>query len=272
MELKEIFTIATRLSGLSCPKCVSTSLRKHGKCNSIQRYQCKDCGRTFVETVNTPIHWIHNKEKMQKYVATMLNKNSIRTAAEILEISKDTSFSWRHKILSSLQAVDTTKTGAPTGICEIKLPHSDKGKHDKTNEKMPDSRTLMFADARGITTLHHLQGKNKISETVNLITKSILPSTEIGYIKTNLLTRASRKIEQSEIKHTKCKQNITGQAIKMMKDLNKWMARFNGVATKYLQQYWNWYRIETNTGNLEKFEAECFGQRQLILFRKLIVL
>ncbi len=137
MEMNQIITMASRLSGLACPKCASTSFRKHGKNGGNQRYQCKECGRTFKETINTSLHWIHHKEKMSQYVSTMKNRQSIRTAANHLEISKNTSFSWRHKLLSSLGASEAVYTCAPAGICEIQLPHSRKGKKTKTNNPCP---------------------------------------------------------------------------------------------------------------------------------------
>jgi len=60
------------------------------------------------------------------------------------------------------------------------------------------------------------------------------------------------------------------QAKSQMKDLLDWMSRFNGVATKYLQQYWNWYRAETNFNSLDTFTSECFGNRQLQFFRQIL--
>ncbi len=48
------------------------------------------------------------------------------------------------------------------------------------------------------------------------------------------------------------------------------MSRFNGVATKYLQQYWNWFRAESVSITLDRFTDECLGHRQLLNYRKLV--
>ncbi len=90
-------SIYTRLSGLSCPRCASTVFHRHGRDLGIQRFRCQDCGRTFKETVNTPLHWLHDKKKMQKYVITMYEHKSLRTATEEIGICEVTSFNWRHK-------------------------------------------------------------------------------------------------------------------------------------------------------------------------------
>ncbi len=270
MEMEQIINMATRLSGLACPKCASTSFRKHGKNGGIQRYQCKDCGRTFKETVNTPLHWIHHKEKMSMYIWTMKNRYSIRTAADMVEISKNTSFSWRHKLLSSLKAAASLTGSAPAGICEIRLPYSCKGKKNKEESPMPETRSVLIADARGIPCLHLLQEKKPVDELAGLLANKLHVSAEIAGERSNILTRAKRKTGKTEVRHKASRKSITAQARKTAGELAGWMKRFNGVATKYLQQYWDWFRVETNTASLERFESECFGQRQLQSYRKLM--
>jgi hypothetical protein len=48
------------------------------------------------------------------------------------------------------------------------------------------------------------------------------------------------------------------------------MERFKGVATKYLQQYWNWYPTESASVYIDQLSIECFGQRNLLLYREII--
>ncbi len=270
MAQPSIFTLATRLSGLSCPRCDSTVFHRHGRHLGIQRFRCQDCGRTFKETVNTPLHWIHDKKKMQEYVITMYEHKSLRTAAEEIGICEVTSFNWRHKILSSFNNLATLPSGAPSGICEIILPHSFKGKRDVPDKKKPETRSILIADARGIPCLQLLHEKTKTAEVSKLVDENLHPSAEIANEKTNLLTRAEKKTARSKICHRASRRSIMAQAKAAVKDLESWMARFNGVATRYLQQYWNWYRAELNLGSMDKFQLECFGNRQLMFYRQII--
>ncbi len=271
MEQSPLFTFATRLTGLACPKCNSTSFHKHGFDLGIQRYRCKECGRSFKETINTPLHWIHNKPKMQRYISTMHNRQSIRDAAFEIGISKNTSFSWRHKLLSSLAAAGTETSSSPAGICEIRLPHSFKGRRDKPEKSMPDTKSILIADARGIPCLHLLKEKKPVAEVSALFADKLNAASEITSVKSNILSRAVRKTENPEIKHVSLRKSSIAKAVKTINELFSWMKRFNGVATRYLQQYWNWYRLETNTGSLERFSAECLGQRQLQTYRKFML-
>ena len=113
MENSTLLSSATAYSGLCCPRCGTHSIRKHGFCLGIQRYQCKKCRRTFNETVNTPLHWIHNKQKMVQYAGTLPEHLSIAKKALQIGVSLNTSFTWRHKILSSFMSLDSNPATSP---------------------------------------------------------------------------------------------------------------------------------------------------------------
>ena len=38
-----------------CPHCHSSLINRHGKVANMQRYRCKNCGKTFVATTSTPL-------------------------------------------------------------------------------------------------------------------------------------------------------------------------------------------------------------------------
>lgn len=267
MQPIPIFSLATKNSGLACPRCASTAFHKYGKHLGIQRYKCTCCRRTFNETVNTPLHGIHDKQKMQEYLLTMRDQQSIRAASKQLGISVPTSFSWRHRILASLNVQSAITNSAPAAISEIKLPHSFKGRREKQEAKVPDTHSLLISDARGIPCLQLLVKTKKTSEAALLITNKIGEETKIEVVKTNLLSRAARKIAHKKIQNRSETQYLKKQVADTIGKLIVWMSRFNGVATKYLQQYWNWYRAEYNSPNFDHFRTECFGQRQLPYFR-----
>ena len=45
-----------------CPHCLSSVINRHGKVNKMQRYRCKNCGKTFVATTGTPLARLRYKE------------------------------------------------------------------------------------------------------------------------------------------------------------------------------------------------------------------
>ena len=86
-----------------CPYCSSTKVHKRGIQNGNQVYQCRDCKKNYRETTGTPLYRIQIKEKWQMYLDFMERGFPIKKIAEKLDISIQTSFDWRHKILSSLE-------------------------------------------------------------------------------------------------------------------------------------------------------------------------
>ena len=88
----------------NCPHCSSERIVKNGNVRGIQRFKCKDCGRTFSYTTNT-ILYKSNKpiETWQKFCECMIHKFPLRKCAEICDINLHTAFNWRHKILDALQ-------------------------------------------------------------------------------------------------------------------------------------------------------------------------
>ena len=265
-----IFSLATQISGLSCPRCSSTAFHKNGKHLGLQRFRCRCCRRTFNETINTPLHGIHDKQKMLDYLLTMHHQQSIRAASKQIGISIPTSFSWRHRILSSLKEQAPSAVSLPSGISEIKIPHSFKGKRGVHKPKLPDTHSLLLSNAQGIPCLHLLTKAVKTFEASLLITNSLRPDTHIAVAKTNLLSRISRKIQLPNAQNRYESNSLKKQSSDTVERLSVWMSRFNGVATKYLQQYWNWFRAECNSFNFGQFRNECFGHRQLMHYRHIV--
>lgn len=87
----------------SCPHCASTKVIKYGrvKSNNAQIFYCKECRKRFVESIGTPFYCSKkSNEVWDKYFENMWIGCTIRQCAKKGEISQNTAFFWRHKILS----------------------------------------------------------------------------------------------------------------------------------------------------------------------------
>jgi len=85
-----------------CPHCSSAKVYKRGKQRGVQMYRCNDCNKWYSETTGTPLYDIKLKHKWQSYLNCMEKGMPIKKIAKELDISIQTSFDWRHKVLSSL--------------------------------------------------------------------------------------------------------------------------------------------------------------------------
>src|SRR5574337_529457 len=72
----------------------------------IEWFCCKDCGKTFTDVTNTPLHGTHLPHKWLEFVQCMIEGYSLRKSAELLGVHYVTLFYWRHKLLSAIKQMD----------------------------------------------------------------------------------------------------------------------------------------------------------------------
>lgn len=234
-------------SGLLCPRCQSDSFKKYGKVKGIQRFMCKECNKTLRHTTDTPFHWMHKKQLANAYIKILHRGISIRKAAAELNISTKTAFKWRHKFLTSLQKSEQSPSlPLVTGAGIIKTPYSAKGSRKKTDKSKPDIRTLILLSPTYPIKLCKLESR-KQCEIKQALSHNINPKSLIIN-----LTKKHSQLTSYEKRHKTIKDQHLSEPYKKQLSINQnemilWIKRFKGVASKYLQQYWNWFISRQNS-------------------------
>ena len=91
------------LDTVVCPICGSIKIIKNGTKNGRQRYKCKDCTRTFGDTIGTVVFRSKlSVAKLIELIKLTLQGESCRTIAKELGINKQTVLHNRHRICSVL--------------------------------------------------------------------------------------------------------------------------------------------------------------------------
>jgi transposase-like protein len=269
-----------------CPHCNSSNTVKNGKENSVQRFHCKSCNSNYrVSTGTFNARMRKGKGELLKlYMKSFIAGDSIRKSALICDISIPTSFKWRHRILASLQTQQSKVV--LEGIVEsddVFLPYSQKGQRNIDRKPRKRGKGMFDAKKRGITdekvaiiishdrkNQKHLQvaTRGRISEQNlkevldgKIANESILcsdshPSYK-AYAKTN-------EIEHKTIKANAKKYVTEGKyhiqhVNQTANEMKQWLDGFNGVATKYLQNYLNWFSV------LKRLEKAQIPLRELSL-------
>lgn len=254
----------------SCPHCESTKTRKNGHQYGVQRFVCNNCKKNFRASTGSVTAHLKKKELLKVYIPHMLEGFSLEKCAKLTGISKQTSFDWRHKILSALGKYQ--KEQMLSGICEsddVFIEFSEKGRQNLQREARKRGKSVFVKKKRGINQdkvailiscdrkgNKHLQVATRgriSSEDINTILKDKLaPKTVLctdghrsfeAFAKENNLEHQTIKVSAKEyvkkgIYHV---QHVNQTA----QDLKKWLSSFNGVSTKYLQNYLNWYALKT---------------------------
>lgn len=250
----------------ACPHCENPNFIKHGKEEGIQRYKCKKCNKTFRATTGTSVHYLHKKKLVANYIQTMREGLSVRKAAIRLAISPKTAFIWRHKFLASLSQSNITEQQNNIngkGIKIIKLPYSDKGRR-KSPELYTKQSISLIIEGGGRTTIAHLPPFKHVKKASFILKE--LQNSLVAEVPNKILKHAIDKSGKTRLnRKTQAYTKLKNEVELKTEDLIYWMAKFQGVATKYLHHYWSWYstinNIKTSTHSQELFYGLCTESR-----------
>ncbi len=265
-QLMEVKKAQQQKNKFTCPHCKSENIVGHGNYKGRKRYKCRACRTTFNDLTGTSVSHIHKKEEWNSYLKCIANNLTLREAAKEVGVSFRTSFMWRHKIIGAFKDMGCAKLEGIIEGDETFFLHSEKG--SKTIEEREPRKRGGKAKKAGINNEHvavlvsmdrskqpiiEVAGRGRIStsqidsclgrwigEKASVLCSDSHRSYE-GFAKDKQLKHV--KINASKNQHVKDKvyhiQNINNTH-HLLKD---WMKQFNGVASGYLQNYMNWFRI-----------------------------
>ena len=250
-----------------CPHCGEKHIHGWGDESGLRRWKCMDCNRTFNALTGTPLAGLRQKEKWLGYMRSLIEGVSVRKAADKADISINTSFRWRHRMLEGHKNVKGQDLNGVGEVDETFFRESFKGsrnmprlpkkrgekakKRGLSKEQIP---VLIARDRSGSHIDAVLPDRSKKSVKNVLagkFAKDILLCTEsdpaiIAFAKDEGIkceTIVARKGQHAR-GHIHV-QNVNGYISR----LKKWMKRFNGVATRYLPSYIGWRRMVDMRGD-----------------------
>jgi len=258
-------------SGLTCPHCSETKIIGYGSYNNVKRFRCKTCGKTFNALTGSAFHKIHKKEILHQYLFFMLQGYSLRRICKEMDICLKTAFDWRHKILKALVPKPSKKINGIIEADETFFLFSEKGKKKVTGRKSrkrggyagksginKDHVTVLSAYERGTGNSYNMvvckgritkkaihNGVGRYIDKPNSILCSDSHLSFQGYTRDQKIDHKCIFVRRKEFVVDKIYhiQNVN----RIHKQLKEWMRKFNGVSTKYLQNYLNYYKIVIST-------------------------
>ncbi len=251
-----------RKGTLTCPHCKSDKTIRRGKSKGVEKFTCKSCLKHFHGSYGTALFRIRRKDKWQGYLRLMEQGYSIKHAAKELGISIQTSFDWRHKILAALQSTLPVKVGGIVECDEFQLTESSKGARKldrKPRKRGTDGHKHNSGKVSIVTAVSRTQGsiavvvdakkidgkeaqkalEGRLQDGTVLITDE---NTAYNEVKRKQLSITHKKINSKENRTERPKDKIHLQTVNNQhKQIRDFLVPFNGVATKYLPNYLNWF-------------------------------
>lgn len=283
------------LKPVTCPHCKDTRIKANGKLKGVQRYVCNSCKKNFSETTGKLWFALKKKDKINKYLYCLLSGFSIRKSAKETGISIQTSFDWGHKLLTSFSSVSVDSFEGIVESDDLFFSFSEKG--SRNLERKPKKRGEK-ASKRGISnekvavvaTFDRTGNKDFKVVTTGRISKEDLNTVYSGRLdKATVLCSDSHRsytafTKSTEIIHKKFNaskgqknvdkiyhvQNVNNMDMR----LRKFMESFNGVASKYLQNYLNWFlvleKIKNKTDKIASIATIALASNQIwYLFKEI---
>ena len=283
-ETKDEFMMKKRFAdGIFCPHCLSRHTSKNGhRPDGTQNFICMDCRKQFSSTTRTILAGSPKRLSVwKKYVESLMNGDSLRKSAAICGLDLTTSFYWRHKILDALQnmAEKVELSGIVEGD-EKYFPISYKGNRTRSGTKIPRGSRKRGGEVgkRGLSDEQACVpcAVSRTGLSIAVVTNSGKPSARdisrafSGRIKAGTdfccdkMNSYKKFAEENALTLHQSKAEGSRSGIYNIQRVNnyhsrldKFMSRYNGVATKYLANY-------LILNNIVNYSKETFLEKQNI--------
>ncbi len=257
--------VSSKRKNKSCPHCKSDNVYKRGRQKGVQMYKCNYCNKWYSETTGTPLYGLKLKSKLQAYLRCMEQGMPIKKIATEIGTCIQTSFDWRHKILTSLNQFIPSSLSGDLECDELELSLNNKG--DKNLQREPRKRASDFKRNQG-------KEKNTVVQVVTVIERG--GAKFLRAVKSKRLSKEEITIaledkidgnatlitdkhpsyksfakEHKRVNHktvlAKNHVNKQDRRVNLQKvnnvhsQLRTFLRPFNGVSSKYLQNYLNWF-------------------------------
>lgn len=240
----------------SCPHCGSTKVIKYGrvKSNKAQIFYCKECKKRFVETIGTPFYYSKKSDKVwENYFENMWIGCTIRQCSAKIDISQNTSFSWRHKILGYYSKFFKRKTleNEAEILVRTYAQNSKKEKESAIKNVNKDIFTLKPGER-----FYFFFSKDKDDniefmpfDKYPLVRTTLERNLSIILNKVKKVSIYGNNVIMSYAKRKFAEVSRVVQSSKLFfyeREMRIWMSGFWGVSFRYITNYLNWFRIYYN--------------------------
>ncbi|MEW7280656.1 IS1595 family transposase [Aquimarina sp. 2201CG1-2-11] len=265
---------------VSCPHCSSSKIRANGKLKGVQRYLCNGCGKNFSETTGKFWFGLKKRDKVNRYLYCLLFGYSIRKSAKETGISIQTSFDWRHELLTSFSSVSVEGFEGIVESDDLFFAYSEKGNRNLDREprkhgEKANKSGISNEKVAVVATCDRSGHKDFKVATTGRISKKDLDKVLKGkFDKAQVLCSDSHRsytafTKSMDITHKKFNASKGQRAVDKVyhvqnvnnldSRLRKFMESFNGIATKYLNWFLVLEKIKNDTNRMATVATIAFA-------------
>jgi transposase-like protein len=244
----------------ACPHCQAPAgqLRPWGYSHGLARMRCRACGRTSNALTGTPLAHLRKRERWIRHAQALMQGASVRQTAQCCGVDKSTAFRWRHRFLEVAATHRPAHEGGIVEADETFFLESFKGQRKLPRKARKRGGVGAYCERVAVLVVRDRSGQTADFRLENVdaahITSVLQPLVDKDAILCTDGAQVYKKVART--------MGLTHRAINVQKGirvvegafhiqnvnaydsrLKQWMARFHGVATKYLENYLGWRRM-----------------------------
>ena len=244
-----------------CPHCHSNKICKNGFAGKYQQFRCNACKKNY--TIRTKTIWQNTHKSIeiwQEYIELFSQGLALRKIVEKMDnkINLKTAFYWRHKILKFLSKNNDDGNNKLGGIVEADetfFEESQKGSRKMTRKPrkrgyssyVGDKKTkicVLTAIDRNKTSFTKPVGFGGLEKDDVILLQRHLTKDSVLITDGNRTYKNLNNVKLKSLKFGKPENKVyhLNNINNFHSMLKKFMTRFNGVATKYIDFYMNYFR------------------------------
>ncbi|HEU5209548.1 MAG TPA: IS1 family transposase [Longimicrobiales bacterium] len=242
---------------VKCPRCQSTRVWRWGQFSGRQRYRCRECRRTFNDLTGTPVAWSKCLARLPAYRDNMRASASLRVCARAVGCHLTTSFRWRHRLLNGALSEETVLLNGFVEVAETRVLCVDTRRWKRQRRSIVHARDqrswiLGLRDRSGRSAMVYTGEEVPREFWWHLVLKSFVepPAVIVSRRARRLspVTSAARAAKLSVQSATAGRPtgasgmlSHTDNAGALLLRFRRWLDRFRGVSTRYLDNYVQWF-------------------------------
>jgi transposase-like protein len=252
----------------ACPHCKGSCIVRNGHQDGLQVFKCKTCAKRFNRLSKTPLARLRHRDKWQDAVESIHQKESLTKMQKRLKVSRETAHRWRHRLLGVLRRAGNPLLSGVVEADETFIRNSYKGWRKPLERQarkrggasqyrglpLEEYSCVWIARDRNKETAHHVsmhRDEGTLKQFLGtLIQKgSVLCSDgKRGYAKFTRKTEGIQHVILNQSKGERVKDSVyhIQNVNNYHQRLKSWLISFNGVSSKYLNNYLHWFRFTSN--------------------------
>jgi transposase-like protein len=247
--------------GLICPRCRSCRVHRWGRFGDRRRYRCLGCERTFSDFTGTPLAYLKRLHLWPRFQDCLLESLTLRLTARALGVHLTTAFRWRHRLLAALRATDSTTLRGDVAVAETCFPFSEKGCRHLDRPPRARGDRFWWLNRRVWVVLARDDAHQPWSDVVGPLRARIeeLDQTLAPHLAPTARITTSEgpysavarfaRVRRLRYRRLRGPELLRHPAALYGAAMRRWLARFQGVASRYLPHYLAWHRFLARTQN-----------------------